>query len=285
MNEPFISASIASLATAGSVTDLTNATSTLGDMRAGSMTPRGRTPTAHPSALSVMMSRQVEENRASKSDVSQSVTPAATQRVIRPDTPDGATEAHSMNGAVRDAEQLSRAHILVSDSISEESPLLRDVEAGRPTYMGNGTAQTPSTPQSPFGKGSFVGMVRKWRNQAFPASPAEVFRGVLVDSLRSLPAVVLGTLLNILDGVSCKSVSVSGDVNFHIMGPTRRDDHLSCFWRLHGSWRCGGIDVLCYVRVSELSIFLVHLTPSIELFCRSWYTLWVGVGLPVPMGV
>lgn len=196
-NASNMSASFASVATTGTVTDLTMSTSTMGGSRPGSITPRGRTPT-HPSALSLMMSRQPEGTKASILEASQILTP----------TPESNGSAmsesrigHRSNSLPEVIEQATRAHA----PDSESTPLLADVETGRQAYVGNGHIPTPISHQTPFKKGGFSASFRKWRYQTFSASPGELFRGVISDSAHAIPAVILGTLLNILDGVSCKS--------------------------------------------------------------------------------
>ncbi|KAI0821728.1 sulfate transporter family-domain-containing protein [Trametes gibbosa] len=101
---------------------------------------------------------------------------------------------------IRETRSVSLGSVSLSHASREEShedsdesvPLLADLEANQRTYHTNGDHWP-----EPVGKGHVRGIVQ---NVAL-----RVFRGsgpLLQDAVKSIPAVILGTLLNILDGVS-----------------------------------------------------------------------------------
>ncbi|KAI0694038.1 sulfate transporter family-domain-containing protein [Cytidiella melzeri] len=81
------------------------------------------------------------------------------------------------------------------DVPSERTPLL-NIEASLPAHVSQG-ANGHAQPEA-ISKRDSKAVIRKWKGY----SPASSLGGVFTSALRALPAVVLGTLLNILDGIS-----------------------------------------------------------------------------------
>ncbi|KAI0660283.1 sulfate transporter family-domain-containing protein [Cubamyces menziesii] len=93
------------------------------------------------------------------------------------------SEEHARSGPFHDSE---------NDSLDESAPLLSDLEANRRTYHTNGDSRP-----EPVCKRDAKGVVRDMTLKVASGS-----RPLFRDILRSIPAVILGTLLNILDGIS-----------------------------------------------------------------------------------
>lgn len=221
------------------VVDLTASTSTLSTQTGGS-TPRLR-PSV-PSGLSLMLSRTPEDHVGSSGTVpddSQTSTPTVTGRDFisqfpRP-PPLPSTHMPVSTLPTPDEETVQAS--------SEAQPLLSDVEAGRPAYGGNGHISNGSNGPS---KPTHVTALNKLKTRLLSKDYKATGGYVLSSLVKSIPAVVLGTLLNILDGISCTS---SFPLIFR--HPNRHEarwyDHLSHWWSLHESRRCGGFDVLRFV--------------------------------------
>lgn len=79
---------------------------------------------------------------------------------------------------------------------SERSPLL-DVEAAPTPYTSNGHGQSDAVC-----KRTSKGVLDRWRGE----HPATQLKDVMTTTAHAVPAVILGTLLNILDGISCMFV-------------------------------------------------------------------------------
>ncbi len=170
------------------VTDLEASTSTLSTHPAsGEMTPRAPPSPSQPSGLSVLLARYDERSRNTPA------TPIADSA-----TPTPTLERPAYMGArlsiVRESRIASPASEEPSHS-NESVPLLSDLEAGHQSYHTNGHAQP-----EPVGKRGTRGAVKDIALRMSKGSGP-----VLKDGLKSIPAVILGTLLNILDGVSCTS--------------------------------------------------------------------------------
>ena len=176
-----IAPSISSAATTDSATDLTASTSS-----AGTTTPRGRllrdAAAAEPSGLSLLLAQQSQQLPPQESEDSLA-TPTADRPYKIP------TQI-----IVTDSTPTVVQHVAV-DQFSERTPLL-DVEAAQPSYSSAGVDMGNNLPVS---KKDYKGVVYRWKGY----SPSVALGGVLSSAVRALPAVVLGTLLNILDGISC----------------------------------------------------------------------------------
>ena len=87
---------------------------------------------------------------------------------------------------------------------SERSHLLGDVEALRTAYTTNGHATTTNGHVQPdaVGKRTSKGSLAGWGHHLLKRAHADDLKHVPALAVKSLPAVVLGTLLNILDGIS-----------------------------------------------------------------------------------
>ena len=71
------------------------------------------------------------------------------------------------------------------------------------------------------------------------------------EAAHALPAVILGLLLNILDGISCTSFNayacrLRSNYRYHVI--SRWHDNFSCHGRVYGPRYHGGVYVLCLVR-------------------------------------
>ncbi|OJT12151.1 hypothetical protein TRAPUB_11300 [Trametes pubescens] len=167
------------------VTDLEASTSTLSTHPAsGEMTPRAPPSPSQPSGLSVLLARYDERSRNTPA------TPIADSA-----TPTPTLERPAYMGAPLSIVRESRSASPTSEEPShsnESVPLLSDLEAGHQSYHTNGHAQP-----EPVGKRGTRGAVKDIALRMSKGSGP-----VLKDGLKSIPAVILGTLLNILDGVS-----------------------------------------------------------------------------------
>lgn len=169
-------------------------TSSMTSHETGNTTPRGaaRSPTTNPSGLSLLLSGQrTQPYGASPSsyDSSGAATPVARQNIIpepsrhRPLTIDLSPSQQKSTPFMRlPSENVTEA--------TETSALLGDIEAPGQFYTTNASSDPPY--KSNFSTKRLLSYVQ------FDA------KDVLATAIRSMPAVVLGVLLNILDGISCK---------------------------------------------------------------------------------
>jgi sulfate permease, SulP family len=174
-----IAPSVSSVVDTDSATDLTTSTTSIAT--AG---PRGRSLRAagstQPSGLSLMLAQRGHPE-VSPSSIDSLTTPTAERpyptplQVVATDT--------------------SRQH--APAQASERTPLL-DVEAAQSTQFYVSPGENGHSPQ-PLSKRYFKGAIPRWKAY----SPAAALGGAFTSGLRALPAVILGTLLNILDGISC----------------------------------------------------------------------------------
>ena len=187
--------SVLSFRPAEDVSDLEASTSTLSTQDAGTMTPRARPGTSR-SALSVLIARHDEQSRSREgSPVTYSNEP--TPVPPRPDAmlPSNLREQPGTS-AVSKARSASpgrdEAHF---DSSNESVPLLADLEANHRTYHTNGH-RFPEAVGKSSARGAVTAATLRIAKSSGPLAK---------DALKSIPAVILGTLLNILDGISCTS--------------------------------------------------------------------------------
>lgn len=170
------------------VTDLEASTSTLSTHPAsGEMTPRAPPSPSQPSGLSLLLARHDERSRPTTTSPTADST-TATPTLERP------TYMGAPLSIVRESRSASPTSEEPLHS-NESVPLLSDLEANHQTYHTNGHAQP-----EPVGKRGTRGAVKDLTLRISKGSGP-----VLKDGLKSIPAVILGTLLNILDGVSCTS--------------------------------------------------------------------------------
>lgn len=174
-----IAPSVSSAVETDSATDLT--TSTASVATAG---PYGRllrtAGSTEPSGLSLMLAQR-SHPEVSPSSTDSLATPTAERPYPTP-----------VQVVVTDT---SRHHAL--EQRSERTPLL-DAEAAQSTTSYVSPGENGHSIQA-VSKRDFKGVVPRWKGH----SPAGALAGVLASGVRALPAVILGTLLNILDGISC----------------------------------------------------------------------------------
>ncbi|KAM5540073.1 hypothetical protein V8D89_006213 [Ganoderma adspersum] len=170
--------------------DLEASTSTLSTQGAGAITPRAHSGTPQPSALSLLLARHDEEVRSgAPSPVvdSQEPTPTTERPTWMARTLSMVREQSDTSRAVSHTEE-ETAHAPSDENV----PLLADLEANHRTYRTNGDSRL-----EPIGKRSARGVVKDFgyrvAKQSGPAAK---------DAVKSIPAVILGTLLNVLDGIS-----------------------------------------------------------------------------------
>lgn len=177
-----------------SLTDLAASTTTIGSTPSGSATPRGR---QGPSGLSLLLARQAAEDSPGDS-----LTPTPT--LEHPNGRLPTDPASNVRPLVRPALSpvVSFAGIPSDDGVStpsETTPLLEDLEAA---HYSNGQL-SGSKANIKDSRSRIVSLLR--RPHAPRVTPRDV-KNSAVTAIQSLPAVLLGTLLNILDGVSCAYV-------------------------------------------------------------------------------
>ncbi len=185
--------SVISFRHAEDTSDLEASTSTLSTQGAGAMTPRAHSGMPQPSALSVLLARHDEEVRSGAPSPiadSQEPTPTAERPPWMARTLSTVREQSVTSRAVSHAEEET-----ARESSDENVPLLADLEANHRTYRTNGDSHP-----EPIGKRSSArGVVMDFCFRAAKQSGP-----VAKDAVKSIPAAILGTLLNILDGISCE---------------------------------------------------------------------------------
>ncbi|KAI9058951.1 hypothetical protein FKP32DRAFT_1596829 [Trametes sanguinea] len=175
------------------VTDLDASTSTLSTQPAsGSMTPRAPGASSQPSGLSLLLARHDELSRSgAASPILDSGTPTPTvERPYLMGAPMPVIQENESRSSSNDRSARSRERR--TGSSDESVPLLSDLEANRPSYRTNGDSR-PQAVGKRSAKGVVIGAVHRISRGSGP---------LVKDALRSIPAVILGTLLNILDGIS-----------------------------------------------------------------------------------
>lgn len=228
---PLPSASVPSLLSSrhfGSVTDLTASTTTTASAQSGTMTPRGH---SGPSGLSLLLARQNPDE-----PVSSGTSDAATSRAERP--PFSLAYTNGVRPLDRESPSIHYENANPGEAHndpSESAPLLSDVEAAQPSYNGG---RHPSQKVEGRRRG-MKGALSLLPRLKLPTPSLRVVKVVSADAVQSLPAVLLGTLLNILDGISCKDELYRIGRCLYIC---RWHDYISCLrcvfqprrhWRLH----------------------------------------------------
>ena len=200
------------------------------------MTPRAQPGTSQPSALSLLFARRDGElPSGATSPIAESQLPTPTV-----ERPDGMGRSLSVVREVSvTSEGASHAREEPERETSDESvPLLADLEANHRTYH---TTTNGDSRLGAVGKRSARGAARD-----FAVRVAKRSAPVAKDALRSIPAVILGTLLNILDGISCEYLVTRPAPYGRSLtnAVTRRYDHIPRYGRVRAprwGWR---VDVL-----------------------------------------
>lgn len=190
-----LSASISSVLAAGSVSDLSSSTSTISTQRGGVMTPRGRPASCQPSGISLLRAHQDGAGSQERIDGPSTSSPTVKRVVLNgkakasPTSPPSTTSSGS----------IAPSHVPdESDDMHEQQPLLWDVENGHTAYSSVSPGRSSKT--------ALQRMANSWRHRIATAPKPDFARHILSDTLHAIPAVVLGTLLNILDGISCEFI-------------------------------------------------------------------------------
>lgn len=176
----------------------------------------GSTPGSNPSALSILLARQ-REGQSSSSQSSQSSTPKQRAEIrppqegIPPTIPESPKienaapldEEHLPSPAAKRGRGISQGNGELN-APSESTPLLADVERGRaqqrPSFSSTQSWRWPEQPSATSPGRSKLAIAAK-RLRAITSS--EALKNTALIAAKSVPAVLLGSLLNILDGVSC----------------------------------------------------------------------------------
>jgi hypothetical protein len=201
----------------------------------GTRTPRGNL--ARPSGLSLLLARrQDRESDSQEASHTSSSAPSIAEALPTPtvdtltapfDVPHGPVphtpEARGIGGADILSASPSKAGILWEDrqqtisprgsasDLTETAPLLGDQVYNHLSYSRNGNPQ--SEPKRQDGPNSSTTIFHKVSGHVKEAVRPKNLEHVFMVAIRSLPAVILGSLLNILDGVSCGSPQLFGRLN------------------------------------------------------------------------
>ncbi|KAF7789143.1 hypothetical protein EIP86_000080 [Pleurotus ostreatoroseus] len=176
-------------------------------------TPRGPGGSFHPSGLSLLLARQAE-TATPRLSTEQLLTPTLERP---PDVGSVSTQSIAPSVSTQDTRDIDAASAppLHSGLEQERAPLLSDLENALPSYTGQGgpvgstdfvQMNGHTTPEA-VSKRTARGVLAGWQYRALRSSSMAGCRDVAVTAVRSLPAVLLGTLLNILDGVSYGMIS------------------------------------------------------------------------------
>lgn len=196
-----LSVSLASALTTDTATDaLSSSTATLSSTNTAAPPSRDRPGSFQPSGLSLLLARQSPENAAVPAVISEDslVTPTAE----RPSAMAPETAPPQMSQVSEGSQAISQES---RRRYSERSHLLADPEAVRTPYTSNGHAPNGNGHTQPdaVGKRTSRGRLSGWGKSVWMKSRSHDLRHVPATIVKSLPAVLLGTLLNILDGISC----------------------------------------------------------------------------------
>ncbi|KAI0933274.1 hypothetical protein AcV7_004789 [Taiwanofungus camphoratus] len=201
--------SVLSTRRSDSITDLTASTATVESTQHGTVTPKGRTNPFQPSGLSLLLARQSEEgtSRPARPAASTLSSSAPTPTALRPNGKYPATDPSGSGDVPLDHPSLKTAlspvvssadaaHAEILTESSESAPLLADLEAAHPSYSNNGDGHRGSGGKC--SKGLLAGL----RRSPLHRPNMRCAKSLFVTAAQSLPAVILGTLLNVLDGIS-----------------------------------------------------------------------------------
>lgn len=178
---------------------------TLSPPEVGSPAPRGsaaRSPNHNPSALSILISSRRTEFDSMSPSSSTGKTPVPYTKIdqIQPAVENTTVDLTLPSAAAPPPKLMSVNRRMSEDyprEVNESSPLLGDVEAPGRFYTSSGEPNGNLSAQKP-----------RFSMKRF-ASHVELYAmHLLATSVRSLPAVILGVLLNILDGISCMLFSI-----------------------------------------------------------------------------
>lgn len=248
---------------------LNTSTPRLDASQSGTMTPRGtHSASIAPSGLSILLARQSapsESEDGGKTPTGpisrslerprQSPSPLAAQ--ASQSVADVSQDDHRLGAVVGQSSPLQNGHYVPpsalaasSNTASESTPLL-GYSAVVPNGNSNGLNGHSSHIPSPKFVGKHSSFSRFVSHVPLLSRFGERVRGLHVKQVAktafgSLPAVLLGTLLNILDGVSCESLFAVYHIR-HLIRFCRWDDHLPLRGDICGPGRHGRFHVLCLV--------------------------------------
>ena len=191
-SSPYTKASSSQNSDLSASTSTLDSTNTVQNLLSGVATPRGRDmshPTAPPSALSILLSKYAD-----------GVTPRGPQTTQRSNYPQGFAPLIRPEAMVNHGMSTrSEVPLHASPPVTETTPLLSHLNGSGSASNGHSTG--PSKHPRSYSK-RLSGLVRGLIGETRDSKTKELGRSIL----KSLPAVLLGTLLNILDGVSCALV-------------------------------------------------------------------------------
>ncbi|KAH9840810.1 sulfate transporter family-domain-containing protein [Rhodofomes roseus] len=165
----------------------------MGTTPSGAATPRGR---QGPSGLSLLLARQVQDESPGSSSTPTPTLEYPNGRLPTDPAGDVSLEHPSARSALSPVRSFAGAAQVDRVSVhSETTPLLVDLEAA---HHGNGGLFHPSSK----GKERASRLLSLLRRPPAPHLSLHAAKDTAVIAVQSLPAVLLGTLLNILDGVS-----------------------------------------------------------------------------------
>lgn len=199
--------------------DLSESTSSVGSFDVGTITPKGKVVAPpSPSGLSLLLARRQgypssdethqegHSSEAPPSDSTQTPTiehyrtlppPVEQPLNVESDAPSQPTVSQSPQSTRWEHDPPVLQDEGLND-ITETVPLLGTREADRIWYTLNGHAHPESGPKSRRG------ILKTIASHIHRAVKAQNIEHSLLTAVNSLPAVLLGCLLNILDGVSCE---------------------------------------------------------------------------------
>jgi hypothetical protein len=141
----------------------------------------------------------------------------------------------------------------IDSDLTETAPLL-----------GGSHRSYHSSPLAPSKSSKDSGVLRDAGHFIYESLKPDHLGHVLAVGVKSLPAVLLGSLLNILDGVSCKDLHVHYIQGLYQLICNRRNDHISSHWCICRSGKDGGVHVLRLVGLfpgyTEYSNFITYFT-------------------------
>lgn len=193
-----IAASLSSALTADSASDvLSSSAATVSTTNTAAPPPRERLLSTQPSGLSLLRPQRAEDD---------TVPTVASEESLATPTMERPYPVPHQHAPSKSSQIAESSHSTAQDSrrrYSERSHLLGDVEALRSTYTnghttnGNGHAQPEAV-----GKRTSKGTLAGWGSHLLNGAHTEELKHVPALAVKALPAVILGTLLNILDGIS-----------------------------------------------------------------------------------
>lgn len=194
-----IAASLSSALTADSASDvLSSSAATASSTNTAAPLSRERVPSTQPSGLSLLRPQRAEDE-AIPTVTSEESLPTPTMERPYP--------VPHQHAPLKSSEIAESSHSTAHNPprrYSERSHLLGDVEALRATYTTNGHTTNGNGHVQPeaVGKRTSKGTLAGWGSHLLKGAHTEELKHVPALAVKALPAVILGTLLNILDGIS-----------------------------------------------------------------------------------